>query len=351
MSFREKCPRLALVSLLLAQACGPCLGVMECRDGPHVAVEGQVLVGETGVPVRDAKLTLIAHLAGGGVDSTETSTHSDGTFGMSLAPQAEAVQKVSLHVVPLGYGGYVVDSLPCREVEIRGDACILEPIVPAPWVPIHALLSYRNSENVRATNVPVRFDRTSGAEWAGPQASTPFQTQTDGAGIATLFPEGLYATALDTIVGDLIVDLPAPFGRSIRHGYVVRPIYKFAERPLDIVGVGPNIDFVLTFIDSATTQPLSSVSVQFLPTSGIALEPATLQVVSDANGTARLIARPLATGTVTGDLVIRPRSSGPSTTLAPYALTTFDSDTTRVAGRWKVGGTGVLYAIPGPSRP
>jgi hypothetical protein len=331
-------------ALILLQACSPCFGVVACTEGPHAAVDGRILVGETGVAVRGAAVTLFAN-SGSQVDSAMAITDASGVFELSVRSGANAVKKMSLRVSPIGLPGYTIDSLPCDLVTIHGDACVLDRIVPAPWVPYHALITYRNSNGAPVQAATVTFNRIGGATFFGPKAAESFTSRTGPDGVALLFPDSLYTSVLDTVFGDLVVDLPPPFGKSTRHGYVVRPLYSYIDRPYDIFSVGPSLDYRLVFVDSVTAHPAVGVDVQFQRTSGIATDAPSIHMVSDTAGSVRMNPRALATGILVGDLVVRPPGTASSTTISPFSLPTFDTDSTLVAARWRIGRTGILYAL------
>jgi hypothetical protein len=339
------------VGALSLQACDPCLGAVACRAASHAAVDGRVITGEVGVAVAGARMDLIAVYAATR-DSTTVSTDGSGLFALRLATSSEPVKRLSLRVRPAGMPGYLIDSLPCGPVTINGDACVLGPIVPAPWVPIHLQLTYRNTVNTYAVNALVTFNRTGGAAWFGPNASESFTATTDSqAGVALPFPDSVYANSMDPVVGDLVVRLPPPFGSSIRHGFLVQPVYTFIDRPLYGLFVGPSLDYRLVFVDSAARGALSGVDVQFQRTAGIQTDPQGFHLLTDSSGTVRVRIRPLATGGLQGDLTIRPPNTITSTTIVGFVLPTFDTDSSLVIARWQVGKTGIIYPLPTPGPP
>lgn len=329
--------------LACASACSPCFGVIDCAEGPHVAIDGQVVDGETGRPVAGVAMTLSS-----GANPTLTSVASSdvsGLFAVKLTPAIGG--RYSLRIAAPGQPAYTIDSVPCSRVDIRGDACILPPIMQLPAAKNFVVLVYRGAVDVRVGATNVHFNRTGGSAWIGPAASEKFDSRSDAAsGFTQLFPPGLHVASLDPVVGDLIVDLPSPFGTSIHHGFLIYPTYVFGETPLQLAGVGPSLDYRFTFVDSATDKPLSGVSLGFDRTSGIATSPQTFSGTSQPNGTVRLSVRALATGTVQGTLSVRsPRATG-ATNVSGFALPTFDTDSTVTAARWRVGATGVLYPLP-----
>jgi hypothetical protein len=329
--------------LACASACSPCFGVLDCAEGPHVAIDGQVVDGETGRAVPGVAITLSsrANPAFMSVASTDVS----GLFAVKLFPATGG--SYSLSVAAPGQLAYTIDSVPCRSVVVRGDACILPPIMQVPAAKTFVVPNFRGSSDVRVGAVNVHFIRTGGSAWVGPAASERFDAQSDPASSYTqLFPAGLHVSSLDPVVGDFIVDLPPPYGTSIHHGFLIYPTYVFGETPIQLVGVGPSLDYRFAFVDSATGKPLSGVSVGFDRTSGIATDPQSFSDTSRVDGAVRLQLRALATGTAQGTLSVRSLRAAGATTIPGFALPTFDTDSTVTAARWRVGTTGVLYLLP-----
>lgn len=337
---------LALTTLIafgaLATGCDACAGVFGCGDAPHAAVQGRIVTGEEALAVRGATVTL-----GSAGRLATTVTDDNGVFVVSI-DDALPDMPMSLRVEPIGFPGYEIDSLPCKPMIRAMDACILDPLVPAPWVPIHALITYRGTEGELVKNAAVRFDRTGGAEWFGPDASETFSTTTDANGVAFLFPIGVYVATFDTIIGNLTVTLPPPLGPSTRTGYIVRPVVGFADRPVDFFSVGPSLSYRLAFVDSASGTPVAGVTVTFNRSGGIPTAPAHAQAVSTPSGDAFLNLRALASGDLDGTLKIAVSNGSVVNTVDAFRLTTFDNDSTRLGGRWRIGRTGIAYPAPIP---
>lgn len=329
-----------LILAAVASACNPCIGIDDCQQSVNPAVEGRILVGESGVAVPGATVSLYPAAA-----SPTTSTTSD-KYGLFSARSADNTSgPLALRVVAPGTAGYVIDSLPCGGPFHGGDACVLPPITPLPWVPLHFLITYRGSTEP-LSGVPVRFIRTGGSQWLGKSARDTFAMITDSTGIALPFPLDLAASSLDPVVGDLVADLPGALGRSTRKNFLVGPIYLFYDRPLGIFQMGPSLRYGLVFVDSATSVPVSGVDLTFARVAGIPVEHEVVEVTSGGDGTAVLPLRALAVGTVEGRVVMRvPSRSVADTTLV--TLPTFDNDSTRILSRWKVGATGRFYPIAG----
>ena len=325
---------------LAGSACNPCIGVDDCGQPVNPAVEGRVLVGESGVAFAGAAVSLYP---AGSLPTTSTTTDENGLFTARSAENTSG--PLSLRVVAPGTAGYVIDSLPCAGPFRGGDACVLPPITPLPWVPIHFLITYRGSAEP-LIGVTLRFVRTGGSQWLGPAARDTFVMVTDSSGVALPFPLSLEVSSLEPVVGDLIATLPGALGTSIRNDFLVFPIYSVHDRPLGVFQMGPSLRYGLAFVDSATNLPVPGVHVVFTRVSGIPVERESVEGTSEADGIAVLPLRALAAGTVEGRVVMRVPSRTVADTTA-VAFATFDADSVRVASRWRIGATGRFYAIAG----
>jgi len=280
------------------------------------------------------------------VDSASTLTDERGLFDVSAKTDAAPGARIDLHIHPANLPGYSIDSLLCSVTRVRGDGCVLDPIVPAPWFPFVARVLYRGSSEP-AVGVNIRFTRTGGSQWVGPAAaaSSSLSGTTDSGGNVSFFPLSLYASGLAPVLGDMVVDLPAPYGTSIQHDYAIFPTYLVKDRKLIFVEVGPSLRYGMTFLDSATNSPMSEVSLTFTRVSGIQVTPTTASGHSGADGRAILPLRALAPGSVTGTILIEPPGRS-ATTLSGQTLATFESDSTKILARWRVGSSGTLYPAP-----
>src|SRR5205823_380709 len=126
------------------------------------------------------------------------------------------------------------------------------------------------------------------------------------------------------------------------------PTYQFRVNPTPVspLGVGPNLDYSVYFVDSATRTPLPGVQVRFAQRSGIAVDPSDHHTVSDGFGAVHFPWTTGQDGGFSGDLTIQAPSAGAATIIGGVALTTFDADSGIIFARWAVGRTGSLYAIP-----
>jgi hypothetical protein len=341
-------PRSALAAgalLAAVSGCSPCFGVVDCVEGPHASASGHIAFGETGELVPGARVTIVV-THDGVADSGSAVSDAHGDFDVSARTTAAAGGRISLRVQPPELPGYSIDSLSCSVTRIRGDGCILDPVVPAPWMPYLIRVVYRGSLEP-AGNVKIRFTRTGGSEWVGPAASTSatLSGTTDANGAIPMLPTSLFTSSMAPVSGDMVIDLPEPYGTSVQHDYPIRPTYLVNDRQLMLVEAGPALGYAMVFVDSATSAPLPNVSVTFTRESGIAVTPNPATVHSGPDGRAALPVRPLATGAVTGSILIQPQGRQ-TTTLSAQTLATFESDSTRILARWKVGATGLLYPTP-----
>lgn len=347
---KSSAPRLALVAFIASNvlwlsACEPCLGVANCGDGPpRPAVEGRVVTTESGVGSPGARIELVASYPGGR-DSVFTTTDDDGLFSVSLPPAANVPSTLALRITPLDKPGYTIDSLPCAPVSRLGDACVLAPIVESPFFPIFLFL-FRNDVSKAAGNVRVVFTRTGGSTLYGPSLVDPLQVVTDSNGVGLLFPDGIFATRLEPVIGDLTVELPPPRATTVRREYAVQPVYRFGARPLAVQAVGPGLSYLVIFVDSASRKGRSGVQIEWQRTAGIHAIPEAFTMVSNSDGVTGFSVRPLTDGTIQGNLTIRPPGGSAPVTFNGMSLKTFDADSAIVYQRWLVGASGVLYALP-----
>jgi hypothetical protein len=282
-------------------------------------------------------------------DSAQTTTDKSGVFSLIITQPAMAADNLSLRVKPPGVPGYTIDSLPCAPPIRPGDACILNPIVDAPSLPIYQFF-YR-SNAAPAGGVFVSFRRTGGSGLFGPNAADSIRVQTSPDGYAAPFTPGAFATSLDPVIGDLIVELPPPIGTSIRYNYEVRPIYTFQGPSVGYLLTGPSLNYWVVFVDSATQRRLPGVMVQFQRAGGIPTKTETFNGISNTDGIAAFLPDPLVVGAVVGNLKITPPNAVAATDLGTISVPTFDADSTIVFGKWLVGATGKLYPLPREGKP
>lgn len=339
--------RIAIVAALTAATagCDPCTGVSGCRVSDRIVVDGRVLTSLSGQPSRNVDITLTID-RGDQVATATTRTDDDGLFSVSV-PGPQIPRTVRLGVTAAGRHGYVVDSVPCLPTNRYGDGCVLRPLVEDPILPIYHF-RYRYDPDRRIENALITFTRTAGAELTGLRGSESFWVRSDTGGVAQVFPFTVFATSLEPVIGTLVVELPAPLGVIVRPGFAATATPQFGDRPIVIQLIGPSLRYVLTFADSATGSPVRGVSVSFQRTGGIAAFPASFTVASDSLGRAELPLRAPIAGSVTGEVTIRAPGVATPASGGAFTLATFEADSAVVAGRWRIGQTGVPYRVTPP---
>jgi hypothetical protein len=342
-------PVLVGVALAALQGCDPCLGVVACRGDARPGVQGRLLTPESGEGVSGAAITLIRSNSGVR-DSAQTTTDRSGVFSLVIAEPARPADNLSLRVKPVEAPGYTIDSLPCAPLVRRGDACILNPIIESPKLPLYRFF-YRSNPDVPAGGVWVSFRRTGGSGLIGPNAADSIRVGTTQDGSADLFSQGVFATSLEPVVGDLIVELPPPTGISIRYNYKARPLYTFQDAAIGYLLTGPCLNYWVVFVDSVTQRRLPGVEVEFQRTGGIATKTESVKKVSNTDGLTDFLPGPLTSGAVNGSLRIRPPNAAVAIDLGPISATTYDADSAIVFGKWSVGATGKLYPLPREGKP
>jgi hypothetical protein len=107
-------------------------------------------------------------------------------------------------------------------------------------------------------------------------------------------------------------------------------------RFLGLWGVGPSLRYLGRILRADTDAPIADAVVEFQRTSGIAVAPSVLTSRTIASGLFPLAPNPLDTGEVVGNLTIRPPAPFRDTTFTGIRLRTFDSDTLRLGGVWRL---------------
>ena len=328
--------------------CDRCFGVMGCgTSDPFAQVEGRIVTSESGRGVDGATVTLIA-ASSSASDSVRTVTDDEGLFSLRL-DVADPSARLALRVQPSGKPGFLIDTLPCAAQRRAGEACVLFPIAELPTLPAFHF-RYRNDPAKPVAGAAVTFVRTGGTQLVGVFGAVPdtqFVGNTAADGFLWLFSQGTFAKSLEPLVGELVVELPPPYGEVRRQNYALTPNYWFGRSDIYQM-VGPGLGYLLTFQDSATSLPVADVVVQFDRTGGIGIKPEHFETVGTPTGRAGFELYPAAPGTVVGDLTLRRTKTGLPNVFPGIALTTFDGDTSLVFARFHVGKTGVFYRV-GPS--
>lgn len=330
----------AAALLALVAACDPCSGVVACRDGPHLTLEGSVISHFSGQPQEGVRIDVVRT---GGVrlaaESVSTLTDRDGHWAVSVEAQEGGTATVAIGVRSPNFGSYRVPDLQFATTELRGDGQILPPWVVDPYFPYAAELYYRGPADVRVANAIVEFVRRTGLQFYLSDGSTPsaYSASTDGTGRVVLFDVNAHAPTLGTVTGDVVAHLPAPFAPDTVRGVTLASTYRLGVATKILrLGVGPSLLYVGEIHERRNDKPAPGVRVTFRRSGGVASEPTTFTTVTDAGGRFLFPLRPLGEGSLTGELDLVPQL-GSAVTMKNLVLRPHRDDGTGFYGVWNVG--------------
>lgn len=339
---------LSAAVLIASTGCEPCAGVINCVDQPILQIGGRVLDTGTGLSAPGVPVRIITR-AEGFTDSVTTTTTSDGTFLAALRVPVAGLYGYELTVTPPGLPGYTARGRSCLVQTIRGSGCDAGPIGTKPYFPYLLSLVYRGPDSIPVRRFAITFRQTAGSPLYGDSIfNGVFKKTSDEFGGAQLLGLYVFATMLDSLIGDVTVRFTDTVNirrdTSVLRAVRLVPTIKFREGPLQInLRVGPSLAYSFMFSAGSASTPVSGVKVQFTRTSGIATATETSLATSDASGRARINLRPLETGSVTGTLSVEPP--------APWAafsevitLATHDDDLSPVARSWNLGASPAVAA-------
>ena len=154
-------------------------------------------------------------------------------------------------------------------------------------------------------------------------------------------PDGLVSlqlmpTAVGELVGDLELRPPAPLAPRTISGLRLQAILNDSLRQVANVGVGPALPYILRIFRRGLDTPFAGVPVIFRRRSGVQTLVDTLTMQSTADGLVSLQLVPADTGTLVGDLELRPTGLTP-TILPGFRLTAVEDDSLRLVGNVGVG--------------
>lgn len=327
--------RRLLVALLLAcgavlfAACDPCSGVESCTTAPHVTVQGRIVDVGSGAGVVNARVSLI-RTSPGPRDSVSTTTDDQGNFQTSLASGAGTFD---ILVAPPNLPSYRVRDTALASSTNRGEANVLGLWIATPIFGTQAELFYRTTQQL-VQGAAVTFTRTAGADLPG--GGVYSAGVTDAAGRAALL-NGVTASGLEDVVGDLTVQFSNAFGTSVVHGVRLKPSYQFRPRDVLRLAVGPQMSWMARIYDRARVRGVPGVTVTFTRTGGIATIPTSFTAVTDSAGNFFIPLVPLAQGDVVGDLTVQPPPPYRGYTNSAVHIPTFDADGIHFLPGWGVG--------------
>ena len=262
-------------------------------------------------------------------DAFVVHTGPDGRFPLNgMIPFAEGDLVGNLIIRPPAPAtGETISAVQMRTVD--SDTLILLGVWGYGYQVSRAGELYLRGTGGPASGLTVQFRRTGGI------SITPdsFVVQTGGDG---RFPLIASATGAGEVVGDLTIVLPAPFKPDTIAGVRIAAFADDSMRFLDRWGVGPSLNYVGEVRQAGTDSAVVGATVQFQRTGGIQVTPSLLVAQTNADGRFLMATNPLDTGEVVGSLTIHPPAPLRDTTFTGIPLRTFDNDSLRLAGVWRI---------------
>lgn len=179
-------------------------------------------------------------------------------------------------------------------------------------------------------DVEVTFARTGGVP------ATP-ATVTTRSGADGRFGVTLVTDSVGDVVGDLTLRRAAPAAPVTFRGVRLRATADDSVRFLGRFAVGQQLSYAGQLVQRATGAPAAGWSVSFRRTAGIALRADTFTVRSVDWGGFALSPDTREEGTVEGVLTARAPGSDRDVPVGTVRLATFDADSVRFAGQFRVG--------------
>ena len=320
------------------EACEPCAGILGCTSNPRISFGGQLIVRETGAPVRGVALDFVRT---GGVslasDSIRTTTDAYGHF--QLAVEASDVGEVVGDFVVRAsapWSPYRARDLRFRTSEVRGEGQLLGRLVVDPYIEFIGVLFDRRDGRLLA-GARLTILRTGGVAVSAPD-SVEVTVDSDGR-----FLYDTRAAEPGGMIADLVVTAP-----SLPRAYRL-PGVRFEATYLDRVPqvaaawrIGAGLPYVGVLFRRGSLIVSAGIEVEFQRTGGIAADPDTFVVSTNANGAFSLVTTPLADGVLVGDLIIRPPPPAVAETIQAIRMQTVDTEPLILFGVWGYG-YGIFY--------
>ena len=309
---------LALGATMTVIACEPCASVGACATGPRVAVQGRIVTADLGTGVANAQVSLV-RTGGGARDSVSATTDVNGNYQLTVPGESG---KFDIVVAAAGLPAYRVRDLSLTSTTTGGDGHVIGPWVATPRMSTAAELYYRSDPTSVVANAILDFYRTGGAD-VSPYES--YRSFTDAAGRTSLL-EGAIASSAEDVIGNILVTLPGGAGQSLVQNIHIKPDYEFRPQTVHRIGVGPQLAWLAAIYDRATVARVPGTRVTFVRTGGIPTSAESFTIVTNAAGEFVIPLKPLAQGTLVGDLTIQPPAPFRSYTRTGLQIPTYDSD-------------------------
>jgi hypothetical protein len=159
-----------------------------------------------------------------------------------------------------------------------------------------------------------------------------YATQSDADGE---FFINLHTSQVGVFVADVRVFPPEPQDSFIAANMVLAPTpFENHNRFLARWGVGDHVFYTGELQWQNTNEPIAGIEVEFRRTGGLAIEPGVLRVRTGADGRFHLHPFTSGSGTVVGDLIVRPGTPQARTIASGLELASFPQDNPRFLRIW-----------------
>jgi len=315
------------------EACEPCEGILGCTSNPRISFGGQLIVRETGAAVRGVPLDFVRT---GGVtlvsDSVTATTDAYGHFQLAVdaAEMGEVVGDLVVRAAA-PWSPYRVRNLRFRTSEVRGEGQVLGRLVVDPYIEFIGVLFDRRDGRLLA-GAHLTILRTGGVAVSAPD-SVEMTVDSDGR-----FLYDTRAAELGGMIADLVITAP-----SLPRAYRLRGV-QFEATYLDrlpqvggVWSVGTGLPYFGVLFRRGTGYRSAGIEVEFRRTGGIAADPDTFVVSTNADGAFSLVTTPLADGVLVGDLIVRPPPPAVPDTIHAIRLQTVETESSILFGVWGYG--------------
>ncbi|HEY4215966.1 MAG TPA: hypothetical protein VGM67_02450 [Gemmatimonadaceae bacterium] len=320
----------------MGAACDQCVATTHCgATSPAIVINGQIVRTNDGRGVDGIQIDVIRTAGVATATDSFSVTTSGGGFWKINSPTSAAGTATftfRVHTPNLPHP-YVVAGRDISTVDRGGDAVVLERWVDQPYLPYYIDIFLRPTGGSVGT-VHTEFRRR-GSNWE--IGSSPSDSVVGGATDVSGRLQ-LYMVPGDTgaVDGDLIADLPSPFGPSVVGRLELQPTYMYrAKGGVLRGGAGPSLDYAIQVYDRATARPLAGATFEATRISGIETTVSSGTGVTDKDGYARFPFRPLGSGNLVFDVTYH--SPKGTTETHRDTMPTFDSDAGRLLTNQSIG--------------
>jgi hypothetical protein len=321
----------------LVTACDTCPIATSCESSlPRMTIEGQIVTTDFGKGVDGIKIDML-FIGGRGslaVDTSSTVTSDGGFWRMSVpAVVAESVL-VRLRIFapdlvePYSVFRWVVPTTR------NGEGYLADRWVIDPYFPQTLQVYHRGRSDEIFPNIVLDFRQTGGPRMRGLDAAGVIRTSTDAGGFAQFFLYSAFASDTGPVEGVVTAHLPAPYGDSKTILDLFPQIAYHALPTFGGLAVGPSLSYSVAITSKSSGRPVAGARIDFAKTGGIAVDPSTFSLTTDAGGRAVFPLVALGVGVVDATVTVTPPGGAPTT--FPVSIPTFDADGTPLFATWAV---------------